>query len=261
MYKLIAADMDGTLLNDDCEINPAVYKAVDKARAAGLLFTVSTGRPIQGITKYLDILDGDVPVISCNGAILVRAVSGETLFRAEMGRSEAMEIIERGRREGAVVAAWSGGKLYSTEVGSAYSDFYKTLSNMDTLSVSELPDADVTKLVWILPSEKVLELQKSYIPPKGVQSRCSGDMFLEFFSVDAGKDKALAILAESLGVTLEETVAIGDNYNDMDMLKAAGLGVAMGNAPDEVKKAADLVTDTNENDGVAKVIDNILLSR
>lgn len=259
-YKLIAVDMDGTLLNDENEVTPAVREAIKKARNKGVYFTVSTGRPIEGIENYLDILDGDIPVISCNGAIIVTAQTRRLMQKSEISHSAALEILERGKKEGAVVAAWSGDKLYSSEPTSVYSEFYKLLSNINTLDISLLPDDEVTKLVWIIPPERVMELQKSYVPPKGVQSKSSGEYFLEFFSSDIGKDKALGLLAERLGIDVSETIAVGDNYNDLEMLRFAGLGVAMGNAPDEVKEAADFVTVSNNEDGVARVIEQFVLA-
>jgi len=259
-YKLIATDMDGTLLDDANEVTPAVREAIKEAQSKGVYFTISTGRPIQGVERYLDLLDGDIPVISCNGALLITARTRHILMRSEISRTSASEILERGIREGAVVAAWSGGLLYSSEAGSAYSAFYKALSNMDSLDISLLPDTDVTKIVWIMTPERVIQLQKSYVPPAGVQSKSSGEYFLEFFSSEAGKDKALGVLAGQLGIDASETIAIGDNYNDIEMLRFAGLGVAMGNAPDEVKKFADIVTVSNNEDGVAQVIKQFVLS-
>lgn len=259
-YKLIASDMDGTLLNDTNEVTPAVRDAIKKAQDKGVYFTVSTGRPIQGIERYLDILDGDIPVISSNGALMITAHTRRILLRTEISHSAALDILKRGIEEGAVVAVWSGELLYSSKPDSDYSSFYKDLSNIDTLDISLLPDADVTKLIWLMTPERVIDLQKSYVPPKGVQSKSSGEYFLEFFSSDAGKDKALGVLAEHLGIDASETIAIGDNYNDMEMLRFAGLGVAMDNAADEVKKSADYITVSNNEDGVARVIEQFVLA-
>lgn len=259
-YKLVASDIDGTLLNDKNEITPAVRQAIEAAQEHGTIFTLSTGRSLKGIGLYLELLKDDSPVIICNGAIIIKASSAEVIFKAEMPRSAADIIIEKGVDEGAVVAVWTDGLLYSTDTHSSYSEFYKALSNIETLPVSELPDSDVTKIVWLLPQDRVSFLQDNYVPPEGVQSRSSGPHYLEFFSVDAGKDKALRFLAEHLGINVSETIAIGDNYNDIDMLRAAGLGIAMENAPDEVKKAAGHITASNNEDGVARAIERFVLN-
>lgn len=254
-YRLVAVDVDGTLLNDKREVTPSVRRAIEGAKARGALFTISTGRPVEGIERYLDLIGGDLPVITCNGAILVTAKTRRVIFSSEMSHDAASSIIDRGVGEGAVVAAWSKGVLYSSETGSSYSAFYKSVSGMDTLDISLMPDGNVTKIVWIMPPERIAELQKSYVLPEGVQAKTSDPMFLEFFSSVAGKGKALKILAEYLHVDISETMAIGDNYNDIDMIAAAGLGVAMGNAPDGVKRAADFVTSSNNEDGVARAIE------
>ena len=260
MFKLIAADMDGTLLNDNNEITPAVSEAIKKARAKGVLFTLATGRALQGIEKYLGLLDDDIPIISCNGAVIVTSKTKQILHSENMSYEDTMVLLEDGLSFGAVVAIWAVGRLFSSQTGGAYSKFYQSMTKMEVYELSQLPRAEVTKMVWVMDEDKVLEYQKSYAPPKGVQTKSSGERYLEFFSEGAGKDKGLAFLAESYGIDMSEVMAVGDNFNDIEMLKAAGLGVAMGNAHDEVKAAANAVTDTNNADGLAKAIERYVLS-
>lgn len=260
MYKLIAADMDGTLLNDNNEITSTVRKAIKKARAAGVIFTLATGRAFQGIEKYVDVLDGDLPVVSCNGAIIITSRTNRIIYSENMPYKDTMTLLEDGLRVSEVVAIWAGGDMYASKIGGDYAKFYQSISKMEIYPISELPRSEVTKVVWIMDTDKVLEYQKSYVPPAGVQTKSSGERYLEFFSDRAGKDKGLKIVAESYGIDMSQVIAIGDNYNDIEMLKAAGLGVAMGNAPDEVKAAADAVTDTNNADGLAKAIERYVLS-
>ena len=244
MYRLIAADMDGTLLNDKNEISPAVREAIQKARERGVVFTLATGRAIQGIEKYADILAGDMPVISCNGAVILTSETRRIIRTEDMTYEDTMTLMAEGISLGAVVAVWAGGRLFSTQTGGPYARFYKSLSNMEVYEIRELPKAPVTKVVWIFHgvTGRVLELQAKYTPPAGLQSKVSGEYFLEFYSASAGKGAGLRALARSLGIDMSETMAIGDNFNDIDMLEAAGLGIAMENAHTAVKAAADAVT-------------------
>jgi Cof subfamily protein (haloacid dehalogenase superfamily) len=255
MYKLIAADMDGTLLNDNNEITSAVGEAIKKARAKGLIFTLATGRAYQGVEKYVDVLEDDIPVISCNGAVIITSRTKRIIHSESMSYENTMTLLKDGLGYGAVVAIWADGRLYSSQNGGEYSRFYQAMTGMEGLELSKLPKAEVTKMVWVMDTDKVLEHQKNYVLPEGVQTKSSGERYLEFFSAKAGKDKGLKILADRFGIDMSEVMAVGDNYNDIEMLRAAGLGVAMGNAPDEVKAAADAVTDTNNADGLAKAIE------
>lgn len=259
-YRLIAADMDGTLLNDYGEVSEDVRRAIDAAKAQGLVFTLSTGRPMLGVEPYLDLIDGDLPVITCNGALIMTARTNRIISKSEISRAAANSIIQRGIDEGAIVAAWAGEKLYSSVTDSSYSSFYKSITGMETADISQLPNSGIIKVLYIMPPEKIKYFQKNFLPPKGVQSKASGSMFLEFFSDKAGKDIALRFLAEHLGIDMSETFAIGDNYNDLEMLRSAGLGVAMGNAPEDIKKAADFVTTGNNEDGVALAIEKFILN-
>lgn len=195
-YKLVASDIDGTLLNDKNEVTPSVRRAIEAAQEQGTIFTLSTGRSIKGIGRYLDLLRGNAPVITYNGALITIAQSREVILKSEMPRSAADILIKRGIAEGAIVAAWANDSLYSTDTDSAYCNFYRSLGDVETPDISELPKGDVTKIVWILPNDKVIYLQDNYIPPEGVQSKSSGANLLEFFSCSAGKDKALIFLAK-----------------------------------------------------------------
>lgn len=259
-YRLIAADMDGTLLNDYGEVSTAVRIAIDSAKALGLNFTVSTGRPMLGVEPYLDLIDGDMPVITCNGALIVTARTRRIISKTEISRGAANIIIERGIKEGALVAAWAEEKLFSSELQSSYSSFYKSLTGMEPAHISQLPDFDVTKIVYIMPPDRIKYIQRRFSPPTGVQTKASDSMFLEFFSDIAGKGRALRILAEYFGIDISETLAIGDNYNDLEMLRTAGLGIAMENAPEDIKKSADFVTASNNDDGVALAIQKFILN-
>lgn len=259
-YRLIAADMDGTLLNDYGEVSAAVRTAIDAAKAQGLVFTLSTGRSMLGVEPYLDLIDGDLPVITYNGALIMTARTKRIISKSEISRSAADSVIKHGIDEGAVVAVWAGEKLFSSDTDSSYSSFYRSLTGIETIDICKLPDSDITKILYIMPSEEIQYLQKNFLPPRGVQSKASGSMFLEFFSDKAGKGRALELLAEHFDIDMSETFAIGDNYNDLEMLRNAGLGVAMGNAPEDIKKVADFVTAGNNEDGVALAIEKFILN-
>ncbi len=257
-YKLIASDIDGTLLKDNGEMSPAVRSAIFKAVERGVIFTLATGRPIQGVEAFLSLVSGDAPVITCNGAIIVTAKTRKILSREELPYLKAKELLSVGLAEGATVVAWADSKLYASEP-CGYSRLYATLTQDTAMELSQLPKSAVTKILWILPTHKLLSLQGSFLPPEGVQCKASGEHYLEFFSAHAGKGAGLERLAQLLGISRCETMALGDNFNDIEMLAWAGLGVAMDNAPQQVKESANYIAQSNQEDGAARAIEKFIL--
>ena len=257
-YRLIASDIDGTLLTDEGELLPQTSTAITMAKQQGAIFTLATGRPIQGVLKYLPLVTDDTPVITCNGAVIVTAKTGRVLHEFLLPYHTAQAIIEDGLSRSATVVVWAQGRLYVSEP-CGYAQLYATLSSNPALELSLLPETEVTKIIWILSDAACLSLQAGYTPPEGAQYKASGNSYLEFFSSQAGKGAALKWLAEDLSIPREQVMALGDNCNDEDMLAWAGLGIAMGNAPRQVKLSADYITGTNQQSGAADAIEKFVL--
>lgn len=258
-YKFVAADMDGTLLNCQGEITPATVAEIRKLADKDVVFTVSTGRPIQGVEKYKELLGLTGPVITYNGAMIVNAENHEVLFEQGLLREDARKIWELGQTYNTTMCIWAGNRLYGNRLDERIHD-YKKLSGVEPIlaeDIETLLDIGITKILWYDEVERI----ESFLTQLSTDLFCevsyctSKPTFLEFFSKKVSKAVAMEKIGELLGIAREEMVAIGDGLNDLSMIQYAGLGVAMGNAAKEVKENAQIITDTNDEEGVRRALE------
>lgn len=262
-YKMIAIDMDGTLLTHEKIITKRNFEALKKAQAMGVLTVVSTGRAIAGVDIYNEIVALENPVILCNGAEIVKFPEGELLYKQAFGRIVAEKVITEGKKRNTTLCIWSNGKLYAN----VYNDnvrIYEGYSRGRAEILDDMTpilDAGITKIVWYDEPKNIPVYMAEMKALLGNTSSCvqTAPEFLEFFDPNVSKATAVEFIATGYGIKNEEIICIGDGYNDVEMIELAGLGVAMGNAPDDVKSRADFVTETNANDGVAVVIEKFIL--
>ena len=262
-YKLVAMDMDGTLLSSKLAITVDTLFAIKKAMEKGVIFTISTGRPLLGIKKYIEILGLTTPVITYNGACVVDPVTEEILFRKELENEDAKRIFELGEKYGTLMCVWSGNKLYGNRLDDQFEDYRKLSGATPHLitDYDELYEQGITKILWYDSVEKI----NRYLSEIDVNifncATCvtSKPYFLEFFNRDVNKGVALDFISEKLNIKQEEVVAVGDGLNDLDMIEYAGLGVAMANATEKVKAASNYVTGSNDEDGIADLIYDVIL--
>ncbi|TBL71538.1 Cof-type HAD-IIB family hydrolase [Paenibacillus thalictri] len=243
-YKLIALDMDGTLLNEDKAISEGNRKAIQAAKAAGVTVVLSTGRNLHNIMAYIDELALSSPVVTVNGGEV-----WETPEKLQKRTTLDHRLVERMREIALRQDSWFW--AYSVEgVFNKNNWIEKPISELEWLKFGyhiENPEA-LASIRAELESWDVLEITNSHpfnleLNPKGV-SKASG----------------LQDVCELLGIEMSQVVAVGDSLNDMSMIRQAGLGVAMGNAQEEVKREAGFITSSNEEDGVARVIWEHLVS-
>lgn len=262
-YKLVALDMDGTLLNSKGEISKRTLEAIHKAQDKGVLVTACTGRPLQGVDKYNGLLEIDGPVIIYNGAMIVHTRTREILFEEKLNTEDARRILELGKKYNTTMCVWSQNKLYGNVLNDRINE-YKKLSDVVPHLIEdyeELLAQGITKILWNDEVERVnhfLEvLEKEAF--QAVSFCTSKPIFLELFSSKVSKAVAMETIGKLYHIDQSEMIAIGDGKNDLSMIKYAGLGVAMGNAPDEVKEEADVVTSSNDCDGIAEIIESYIL--
>ncbi len=258
-YKFVAVDMDGTLLNSRGEITPATAEEIRKLADKDVVFTISTGRPIQGVAKYRELLGLTGPVITYNGAMIVNAEDNKVLFEQGLLREDARKIWELGQKYNTTMCIWAGNQLYGNRLDEKIHD-YKKLSGVEPIladDVEALLEIGITKILWYDEVERIEEFLAQLSSDMFCEvSYCtSKPTFLEFFSSKVSKAVAMDKIGEFLGISGDEMVAIGDGLNDLSMIQYAGLGVAMGNAAKEVKDHAQFITDTNDEDGVKKVLE------
>jgi hypothetical protein len=260
---LIAIDMDGTLLNPDHKVTPAVKEAIQEAKDAGIKIVLCTGRPFPGVTDYLEELDlkqeGDY-AITYNGALVQRTDTKEVVANHTMNHHDYLKLQAAAKDAGVHFHAIHNQGIFTPNTDiSEYSVvesyingvplFYRTPEEMDEhtsynkmmmIDKEEILDAGIAKLSKSLWDEYTILRSEAF--------------FLEFLNKDASKGTALKDLATILGFPKERVMAIGDSGNDIDLIEYAGIGVAMGNAVDAVKDVADAFTTSNTEDGVAEAI-------
>lgn len=260
-YKILACDMDGTLLNSKGKLTDETIKAVKLSQKSGLKVVLSTGRPYQGVlevAKSCGLTDGTF--ILYNGAMIVDNFN--ITYSLNLPKAVAKTIVKEGHFRNSTMIMWNNGKLYA-EKPSEKVDFYKTVSKVEPIYVEDLEkvcDDTVTKILWYDDPVSTPRFCKEMSEIVNGKCACyiSRVDFLEFVNAECSKKTALYKVAEYFGVDKAETVAVGDGYNDLPMLEGAGLSVAMGNAKQDIKDRCDLVTDSCDEDGVAKLIYRLL---
>ncbi|NLX63352.1 MAG: HAD family phosphatase [Clostridiaceae bacterium] len=257
-YKLMAVDIDGTLLNDSGELTENTKNAIRKWVDKGLIFTIASGRPIQGVEKLNKELNLDVPFITYNGAMVVMGKSKQVLYEQKLSPEDSRGIIRLGQKYNTTILIWKDNKLFVSEINDRVNK-YKCISGVEPVVANDLEQVaenGVTKILWYDEVEKIHQYQKEIgaLLSVNVNFHPSRPYFMEFVDKNASKAIALEKIGLYFGIKQSEMIAVGDGYNDISMIEYAGLGVAMANSPDEVKQRADYITLSNEEDGVAHVI-------
>ncbi|MEL7565982.1 MAG: Cof-type HAD-IIB family hydrolase [Dehalobacterium sp.] len=262
--KLIASDLDGTLLNDKCLISDRTKEAVRRARAKGVVFTLATGRMYRSALSFALELGIDVPLITYQGALVKTSMTKEVLYHRPLPVKLAKEIISIGEKEQYNINVYLDDELYIHRETEAIRDYCRVARVPFTVveNLSLFLDREPTKVLFIGEEEEQLvglwgELNKRY--GNEVYITKSSAHFLEFTHPQATKGHGISTVAQGLGIRKEEIMAFGDSFNDMELLRSAGFAVAMGNARDELKREADFITGTNNEDGVASAIEKFVL--
>ncbi|HBT15965.1 MAG TPA: Cof-type HAD-IIB family hydrolase [Firmicutes bacterium] len=264
MYKLIAVDVDGTLLDSNKNLTTETINAIHQAVEKGLIFTICTGRPIQGVEPLIEKIGLDLPFITYNGAMIVMGKSREILFEVKMSNEDVKVVVELGQKYGTTTIIWVDNKLYVQQLTQQAYDYGEMSKTKPLLikDLNELIDKGVTKVLWYDQVETIAKFQNEVGPflNKTINYHISQPFLLEFVDIKASKAKSLARLGGYFGIKQEEIIAIGDGYNDLSMIEYAGLGVAMANAEEAIKNRADYVTLSNDKNGVAHVIYRFVLA-
>ncbi|MCL2107469.1 MAG: Cof-type HAD-IIB family hydrolase [Oscillospiraceae bacterium] len=258
-YKLLAADMDGTLLNGDYAMTRRTREALRAAMDAGVLFVPSTGRPMLGMEWLNALFPEDLPYIVFNGALVLTGKSRGVLYSRPLDAAYAHEIFEMGLRLDIPMIIWEGDRLFTNRDCEATRE-YRTITGAQLHVIGAL-DHSVTKMLWLLTPEEALRYQEEMRARyrERLNWHTSRPYMLEVVAAEASKGRALAEIGAAYGIEAGEMIAVGDGHNDISMLEYAGLGVAMGNAPEAVKRVCQHTTLSNDEDGVAAVIEKYFL--
>lgn len=264
---MIGLDCDGTLLNDRKELTPYSRKVLLKAIEQGIVVLAATGRPASGIPKEVRELPGIRYALTANGARIVDLKENKILYEATMPFETAVRILDVFAKYDTYKEAFIGETGYTNAKDLANAEDYGLIPGMiQYLRESRVPIPNVREKLLQMqkPVDKVQALFKNReekeqaflevreIPETEPTGALENNIEVNAYGVNKGL--GLLKLGELLGITREEIMACGDGMNDLEMLREVGFGVAMENAVQPVKDAADYVTDSNENDGVAKAI-------
>lgn len=274
-YDLIAIDIDGTLLTSRREVSPGTLRSLRRAVSAGKRVALCTGRSLNSGRAAAEQVPPSTTQIFHSGALILETLGGPLLRAVNMPRDLAIELVDFCRSRG------HDPLVYEPVPESRYIWFERPRSANGWRE--RYLEANADKAIQVDGLDEVLTRDPAQIAVAGrgssmheleaelaeygdrigiILSRSTlvGDYWcMEIVPAGVSKAKALAFLGERYGIGSERMISIGDNFNDLDMIEYAGLGVAMGNAPDAVRRAADLVAPTNDADGVAHVIDTCLL--
>lgn len=240
---MLALDMDGTVLNKRQEISENNRKWIKKAADAGMIVSFATGRGIQNVIDYVEDLGLDTPIITCNGSEVWRRPH-ELLSRHLIDASVIQQLRQLALQHDSWYWGYAVEGLFRKDDWEENSEHFNWLKfGFYTEEKDKLQHIKETVQEWDL-----FEITNSHpdnieLNPKGI-SKASG----------------LKEICETIGISMDEVAAAGDSLNDLAMIQQVGLGVAMGNAQEEVKKAAKRMTLTNEEDGVAHLIKSYLLN-
>ena len=267
--RLIAFDLDGTFLADDKSIPEENLRAIGECASRGIHIVPATGRIVPGLPESIRSLPFIRYYITSNGAYVVDIQTGEALHRAELDTALALDVMRYLDGVDAIYDCYKDNRGWMTRsflehVGDFVQDpiFLEMIHRLRT-PVDSLPEmlrtlGEPIQKISVFPrhperdKRAVMEELARRFPTTRVSS--SVPFNIEVNSAAATKGQALRGLCARLGIDIAETMGFGDGTNDADLLTAAGIGVAMANAEPEVRAAADYITDTNNNAGVAKAI-------
>ena len=262
--KLIASDMDDTLLNSETKLSERNATAIRKAIDAGIVFLIATGRMYVSVKPYADSLGLDVPLVTYNGALVKGSKSGKVYYEHPLKLETALELLSYCKEKGYYIQSYQGDELWVKEA-TEFSAEYTRISGIPATPVGESLYYPETAPYKLLAMTKPEEFQKVW---QDIQQQFAGkvvvtssrDNFLELMEPGVNKWNAVKAVAEVYGIKPKEIMCIGDSNNDLSMIENAGIGVAVANAKPAVRAAAKLVTVSNDEDGVAQVIEQMLLS-
>ena len=273
MIRMIGLDLDGTLLTGQKELTAGNRAALEKAAENGVYIVPVTGRPLSGIPTQVMELDFIRYAITSNGAVTTDRACGKTIRERCMSKETAEKTLRAAQGERIILEYFTGGYGYHDSV--THELLWKKFENtpiLRYLEKSRIPVEDlygrlresrrgIENLSIMCPTPEVKESILSRVKGiEGIRIIYPWPTDLEITSMDADKGEALLSLAAGLGINREEVMAMGDGNNDLGLMNAAGLSVAMGNSSPEVFAAADFQTSDNEHDGVAEAINRYVLS-
>lgn len=273
MYKLVAIDLDGTLLNMNKEISERNKQTLKKAMDKGVKVVICSGRVFTGARLYAKEIESIDPIIACNGAIITESHSGRILHSEYMDTETCLKINSICQKHGVYYHVYAGDTMLTEKLGFTSKKYFernKFLPPEDRVDIEVVKSMEeklrsvpgkVLKFVIVSDDLELLKRVRNDMEQlQEVDVMSSNFDNFEVMSKGVSKGAALARLTDIYGIPAGQMVAIGDNENDISMFKYAGLSIAMENGEDIAKAAADYIVASNDADGVAQAIEKFVLA-
>ena len=265
-YRMIALDLDGTLTNHDKEVTPLTREALLRAQDEGAVVVLASGRPTYGIMPVADCLELEARggyILAYNGGQIIDCRSGEVMYSKQLPDDILPVLYSYARSHGHALLGYVGDEIVTESPFDEYVQEESRINRMDVRRVDNLLasiDRHPTKLLMTgdPAAMAAAEEELAGLVHGRIDVFRSAPFFVELVPQGIDKAQSLLRLLTRLGLTPQELMAFGDGYNDLSMLKFAGLGIAMANAAPEVRAEADWVTLSNEHDGVAHALERWL---
>ncbi len=271
MYKLIACDLDETLLTDDAHVCQRNKEAIAQATKLGVKFVPATGRGYRAIEKTLEEINlkdkANEYVISFNGGCITENKDDRIMKFQGISFDKADELYRLGLNYDVCMHVYTKDMVYVYNADEEEINYLKlrhVYKIINEPSLDFLKGQDIAKVLYGNPDVPYLEKVAAEISDatKDLDVSYSSNRYLEFNHQGVNKGAGLLWLADKLGIKPEETMAIGDNFNDLSMIKAAGLGVGVANTNPKMKDDCDYITEANNNNGgVGEAIEKFILNK
>lgn len=265
-YKIIVLDLDGTLTNNKKEITPHTLEVLIRAQEQGIKVVLASGRPTYGIVplaEKLQLSKYEGYILAYNGGEIIDWKTGELMYKNLLDHDVLPYLYKCAKDNNFAIVTYDGEYVLTEHPDDEYVLKEAILNVMKIKKVENFLEAvkhPIAKCLIVGEPTRLAELEKEMY--EHLKDRMgvfrSEPYFLELVPKGIDKAQSLAVLLKELGMTKDEMIAIGDGFNDLSMIKFAGMGVAMGNAQQIVKDNADFITLTNEEDGAAYAIEKFI---
>ena len=270
MYKLVAIDFDGTLVTDNKELTKKTIDVIKEASKKGVKIMISTGRSFYRLEKFIDALDlrkENQCTICLNGGMVVENTTKELLYSKNLDVEEVEELIQLGKALRLPIMIYTRDTQYVEAIPEVVRKNEKNLKGMHlkVINFNQLnfnkPQNYIYKVCFIDKPERIIKKREQISKEilKKYEITSSVPEYLEIVKKGIKKSEAIKVVMEKYNIKQEEVMAIGDGENDIEMIDFAGLGIAMENAKDYIKDFANVITTSNNNNGVANAIEKYIL--